>query len=235
MQLKQWPPEEKPREKLLQRGAQALSDAELLALLLGTGTKHQDVLSFSRYLIQTFGSLRGLLQAPQEAMCQQSGLGPARCARLKAAIEIAKRCWFEELTQTSALTNTACAQLYLRACFSDQQREHFGVLLLNAQHQVLYFRMLFHGSINSASVCPGEVVKFALQHNASAVIIAHNHPGGYAEPSQEDLVVTKNIKHALALVNIHLLDHFIIGASHCVSLAERGLLQSEPSQTKIFA
>lgn len=209
--------QEHPRDKLSARGIHVLSDSELLTVLLGRRALAQE-------LLQHYQSVRALLQTPEDTICQHAGMGRAQFARLHAALELARRCWAEELTKTSALKNTQCTRRYLSACLSNMQRELFGVLLLDTQHRVIHFEILFKGTVNATAVYPREIVRLALTHNASAVIIAHNHPSGCPEPSAADQQVTEHIAKALELMCIALLDHVILGAGAYVSFAERGWL-----------
>lgn len=224
MPILDWPATERPREKLLSKGAAALSDAELLAILLRTGTRGQSAVALARQLLKQFGSLRRLLTADIPSLCQQPGLGVAKACQLHAAVELSSRQFGEELSRGTALTNPEATSQYLRAQLSDRQREVFACILLDTKHRVLHYEELFYGTLDAAQVHPREVVKLALSRNAAAMIIAHNHPSGVAEPSRSDEAITERLKEALALVDIRLLDHLIIGGTHSTSLAARGLL-----------
>ena len=222
MAISHWPKEERPREKLLSRGAAALSDAELLAIFLRTGLPGITAIDLARALLSEFGSIGALLSARQDAFCERKGLGPAKFAQLQAALELTSRYIKEELRANPIFTSPQMVRDYLAVQMRGYQREVFVILLLDSRHQLLDFHELFQGTIDMASVYPREIVKLALQNNAAAVIVAHNHPSGVAEPSQSDIAITKRIKQALALVDIRLLDHFIIGRGAVTSLADTG-------------
>lgn len=224
MAITDWPEAERPREKLLRQGAASLSDGELLAIFLRTGVKGCSAVDLARQLLLRFGGLRALIKADQQAFCQQLGLGPAKYVQLQAVMEISRRCQAEQLQRDSALTSPDLVREYLQLQLSDRSREVFACLLLDSQHRVICFEELFKGTIDSATVHPREVVKLALSHNAAAMILAHNHPSGIAEPSLADQNITQRIKEALSLVDIRLLDHMVVGAGVTVSLAERGLI-----------
>lgn len=224
MTIRDWPADERPREKLLLRGATALSDAELLAVLLRTGTAGQSAVDLAREVLTRFQTLRRLLAADRAAFCASRGLGPARYAELQAAMEIARRQMSEVLRASPLLASPAATRVYLAARLRDLEHELFCCLLLDKRHRLIHFEELFRGTLDSASVYPREVVKLALRHNAAAIILAHNHPSGIAEPSHADELVTGRIREALALVDIRLIDHIIVGDTASVSLAERGLI-----------
>jgi DNA repair protein RadC len=224
MPIRDWPLDERPREKLLAKGAAALSDAELLAILLRNGTSGHSALDIARNALQEFSSLRRLVTADRRRLCEQPGFGPARYAELQAAMEIARRQLSETLRAGPSLASPRATRDYLSAQLRDLEHEVFCVLYLDKRHRLIRFEELFRGTIDGASVHPREIVKLALQRNAAAVIIAHNHPSGIAEPSQADELITRRIKEALDLVDIRLLDHIIVGDGSCVSLAERGLV-----------
>ncbi|OOZ39900.1 hypothetical protein BOW53_09885 [Solemya pervernicosa gill symbiont] len=224
MPITDWPAEERPREKLLQRGATALSDAELLAIFLRTGTRGKTAVDLARELLAEFGSLRALLSADQKQFCNGLGLGSAKYAVMQATLEMGRRHLHETLLSGDALTSPDQTRQYLTAQLRDYQHEVFAALLLDNRHQVIRFVELSHGTIDGASVHPREVVKTALSFNAAAVIFAHNHPSGIAEPSQADQRITEQLKAALALVEIRVLDHLIIGNGESHSFAEHGLL-----------
>ena len=224
MAITDWPEAERPREKLLLQGAASLSDGELLAIFLRTGVKGLSAVDLARQLLLKFGGLRSLIRADQQTFCQEWGLGPAKYVQLQAVIEISLRCQAEKLQRDSALTSPDLVREYLQHQLSDRSREVFACLLLDSQHRVICFEELFKGTIDSAAVHPREVVKLALMHNAAAMILAHNHPSGVAEPSQADQSITLRIREALQLVDIRLLDHMVVGAGVTVSLAERGLI-----------
>jgi DNA repair protein RadC len=224
MAIRDWPIDERPREKLLEKGAAALSDAELLAILLRTGTPGHSALDVARDALKNFQSLRKLMSADRRRFCAERGFGLARFAELQAAVEIARRQMAETLRAGTALASPKATRDYLASRLRDLEHEMFCCLYLDKRHRLIQYQELFRGTIDGASVHPREIVKLALQHNAAAVIIAHNHPSGVAEPSQADEMITQRVKEALALVDIRLLDHIIIGDGGGVSFAERGLL-----------
>jgi DNA repair protein RadC len=222
MAIRDWPIDERPREKLLDKGAAALSDAELLAILLRSGTPGCSALDLARELLRSFHSLRKLIAADRQRFCAQRGLGLTRFAELQAAVEIARRQLSETMRAGPSLASPKATRDYLSARLRDLEHEVFCCLYLDKRHRLIQCEDLFRGTIDGASVHPREIVKLALQRNSAAVIIAHNHPSGVPEPSQADEYITQRIKEALALVDIRLLDHIIIGDSSSVSLAERG-------------
>lgn len=219
------PTELMPREKLLSRGPQSLSDAELLAIFLRTGTKEMNVLYLADHLLKEFGSLRKLFGSTQEEFCRIKGLGEAKYVQLQAILEMTQRYLLETLERGDALTSPTQTRLYLSSLLRDRPREAFYVLYLDNQNRVIQGETLFEGTIDSASVYPREIVKQALHHNAAAVILAHNHPSGVAEPSQADRRITTRIRDALALIDIRVLDHFVIGDGEIVSFCERGWME----------
>jgi DNA repair protein RadC len=219
-----WPRGERPRERLIERGAQSLSDAELLAVALGTGTAGANALEVARQLLQHFGSLRRLLSAEAPRLLARRGVGPARYATLMAALELARRHYCEALRAGPAMSAPAATRQFLTAQLRDRPYEVFCCLHLDNRHRLIHFEEVFRGTIDGASVHPREVVRQALQHNAAALIFAHNHPSGVAEASQADELITRRLRDALALVDIRVLDHLIVGDNHCLSFAERGLL-----------
>lgn len=224
MAITDWPEAERPREKLLARGAAQLSDAELLAIFLRTGVSGTSAVDLARSLLARFGGLRGLLKAPQAEFCAARGLGSAKYAQLQAVMEIARRHLAEELKSRDALADPSSTRRYLQMQLRDLDREAFCALYLDTRHRVLAFETLSQGTINAASVYCREVVGRALAHHAAAVIFAHNHPSGIAEPSDADRRLTERLTAALALVDIRVLDHFVIGEGVPVSFAERGWL-----------
>jgi DNA repair protein RadC len=224
MSIKDWPAQERPREKLLERGAQALTDAELLAIFLRTGVAGKSAVDLARQLLGEFGSLRALLEADLAAFSAHLGLGPAKFSQLQAVLEMGRRHLAEGLKRDSALESPQQVRDYLKARLRHEPHEIFGCLFLDTRHRVLAFEALFHGTIDGASVYPRQVVKRALAHNAAAVILTHNHPSGIAEPSQADRLLTTRLKDALALVDVRVLDHFIVGDGEPVSLHELGCL-----------
>jgi DNA repair protein RadC len=225
MPIKDWPEDERPREKLLRRGAGALSDAELLAIFLRTGVKGKSAVDIGRELLQEYGSLRSLLEADFPRFSRSAGLGAAKYALLQSVLEMARRHMREELQRGDALTSPELTRRFLSSALRAYSHEVFACLLLDNQHRVLHFEELFRGTIDGASVYPREVVKTALARNAAAVIFAHNHPSGVAEPSESDKLITRKLKEALALVEIRVLDHFIVGDGEVAySFAEHGLI-----------
>ena len=224
MAITDWPLQERPRERLLALGAASLADAELLAILLRTGTRGKSAVDVARQLLGRFGSVSALLEAGSESLVGTPGLGSAKLAQLQAALELARRALKEEISSRDALSSPRAVRDYLRLLLSGREQEVFVVLLLDAQHRVIASEELFHGTLTQTSVYPREVVKCALKHNAAAVIFAHNHPSGVAEPSHADEILTRSLKSALALVDVQVLDHFIIAGSSTTSFAERGLL-----------
>jgi len=222
MSIKDWPASERPREKLLQSGAKALSDAELLAIFLRTGIAGTSAVQLARNLLAEFGSLRMLIAADIEQFCQAKGLGEAKYVQLQACIELSQRYLAEEMSRDSVLTSPDATRRYLMARLRAEPNELFGILLLDNQHRVLKFEALFHGTIDQASVYPRVLVQKVLAHNAAAVILTHNHPSGVAEPSESDRLITTKLIAALNLIDVRVLDHFVIGGSDVVSFAERG-------------
>jgi DNA repair protein RadC len=223
MSISQWPEDERPREKLLKKGAEALSDAELLAIFLRTGCKGITAVDLARQLLGNFGALKPLLQASQTEFCVHRGLGNAKYAQLQAVLEMAKRHLFEQLARGDALCSPQQTRQFLTAQLANYPHEVFACLFLDNRNRVISFEKMFYGTIDGASVYPREVVKLALKKNAAAVIFAHNHPSGIAEPSRADEQITQRLKEALSLVDIRVLDHFVVG-DEVVSFAERGLL-----------
>ncbi|WP_065758159.1 RadC family protein [Pseudomonas defluvii] len=222
MSIKDWPAAERPREKLLARGATSLSDAELLAIFLRTGVRGRSAVDLARYLLQQFGSLRALLEADLRRFSTEPGLGPAKFTQLQAVMEMARRHLAERLRRDSALESPQAVKDYLKAELRHEPHEVFGCLFLDSKHRVLAFEVLFRGSIDSASVYPRQVIKRSLAHNAAALILCHNHPSGVSEPSQSDVILTRRLKTALELVDVRVLDHFIIGDGEPLSMVEYG-------------
>lgn len=224
MAITDWPAQDRPREKLLQRGARALTDAELLAIFLRTGTQGKTAVDLARELLTEYRSLQALLDADQKRFCQSLGLGTAKYAQLQAVLEMARRHLNEVLQRGDVLTSPEVTRAYLSAQLRGYRHEVFACLFLDNQHRVIQWEELFRGTIDGASVYPREVAKQALHHNAAAVIFAHNHPSGVAEPSQSDRLITDKLKAALNLLDIRVLDHFIVGDGIPYSFAEHGLL-----------
>ena len=224
MGIADWPLQERPRERLLAHGPGGLSDAELVAVCLRCGTRGRSAVDLARELILRFGGLAGLLAASLPALRKVKGLGDAKAAQLAAVLELARRSLRENLKAGIALTSPGAVRDYLRLALGARTHEVFVVLFLDAQHRVLSDAELFRGTLTQTSVYPREVVKAALAANAAAVIFAHNHPSGVAEPSQADELLTRQLKEALALVEVKVLDHFIVAGSQTLSFAERGML-----------
>ena len=224
MPISDWPEQERPREKLLSRGASALSDAELLAIFLRTGRQGKTAIDLSRDLLTDFDGLRGLIEADSSTFCQIKGLGLAKYSQIQAAIELGKRYLEANLEKKGVLSNPDDTKSFLLAQLRAYPHEVFACLFLDNRHQIISFDEMFSGTIDGASVYPREVVKQALARNAAAVIFAHNHPSGVAEPSLADKNITQRLQEALKLVDVRVLDHFIIGDNTVVSFAEQGLI-----------
>lgn len=219
MSIRQWPDDERPREKLLARGGDALSDAELLAVFIGSGRRGQSAVDLGRTLLAGAGGLRPLLDR-----ARSSGIGAVAWCRLLAALELGRRYLDAEMKGSSALTDPAASARYLKARLCAYPYEVFACLFLDSRHRVIAFEELFRGSLDGASVHPREVVRRSLAHNAAAVILAHNHPSGIAEPSQDDRTITLRLRDALGLIDVRVLDHIVVGDGLPISLAERGWL-----------
>ncbi len=224
MSINTWPEAERPREKLEQRGAAALSDAELLAIFLRTGGRGKSAVDLARELLHHYNGLRGLLDADRRSLCGHKGLGASKFVHLQAGLELGRRYLATTLERSDALSSPADTRNYLRSRLRSYPHEVFACLFLDNRHRVISFDELFTGTIDSASVHPREVVRRALKHNAAAVILAHNHPSGIAEPSRSDEAITRRLTEALALIDVRVLDHIVIGDAETVSFAERGLL-----------
>lgn len=222
MRIRDWPSGERPREKLFERGPTVLSDAELLAIFLGSGTRGKDAVATARSLLAEHGPLRALLDLSPVEMSKLPGLGPARASRLASALELCSRYLAAGLERGQALTDPGAAGTYFAQRLRGQQHEVFAALFLDTRHRALAFEELFRGTIDGTEVHPRVVVRRALEHNAAALIIGHNHPSGCSEPSAADRAVTAQLKRALALVDVRLLDHFVVGDGAPVSLAMRG-------------
>jgi DNA repair protein RadC len=221
--IRDWPRAERPREKLLEHGPRALSDAELLALLIGSGTRGCSAVALARNLLADFGSLRALLAA-ERARWTHKGIGPARYAAIQAAVELACRHLHEELRSGQPLTTPQATFRFLQAQLRDRPYEVFCCLHLDSRHRLIAFEELFRGTVDCAQVHPREVLRQALRHNAAAVILAHNHPSGELAPSPADEAITRRLKAGLSLMDMRVLDHIIVGATQCYSFAEHGLL-----------
>lgn len=224
MPITDWPVQERPREKLLQRGANSLSDAELLAIFLRTGVKGITAVDLARQLLSHFGSLNTLMSAPMKDFCDAKGLGPAKYVQLQAVMELSRRHLGEEADQQFQANSANAVKSYLQAQLGGEKRELFHVLFLDTQNKMLSSETLFQGTLSTATVYPREVVKRALELNAAALILAHNHPSGHVEPSDSDVRITQQVSDAANLVDVKVLDHIIVGRGKVTSLAERGLI-----------
>jgi DNA repair protein RadC len=225
MSFKDLPAESRPREKLLARGAGALGDAELLALLLRTGMAGKNVLQLAQELLDTFGGIAGLLQTGVDDLRQVKGLGgPAKRAELTAVLELARRAMAERLRERTVFDSPTAVSHYLQLHIASRPHEVFAALFLDAQHRLIAMEELFRGTLSQTSVYPREVVVRALHHHAAAVILAHNHPSGGVEPSRADEMLTQSLKAALALVDVRVLDHIVVARGQTLSMAERGLV-----------
>lgn len=224
MAISDWPAAERPREKLLARGASALSDAELLAIFLRTGCAGLSAVDLARQLLQRFGGLAAMLAANKKTFCEARGLGEAKYVQLQAVMELARRHLGEQLSREHIFSSPDLVGQFLLSQLRDCHQEIFAALFLDAQHRLIAWEKLFFGTIDSASIHPREVVKQALHHNAAAIIFSHNHPSGVAEPSESDQLMTQRLKDALMLVDIRVLDHVIVGSGYTVSMAERGVI-----------
>lgn len=224
MGIKNWPEQERPREKLLSKGASTLSDAELIAIFLRSGVKGKSALDMARDLLKQFGSLQKLFHVTSDEFCYFPGLGLAKYTELQAILELIRRYLFESAQMSDAMAHVSVVKQFLSAKLAGMEQEVFGCLFLNNKHRIIAFKELFYGSIDRSEIYPREVVKAALAHNAAAVIFTHNHPSGDPTPSDADLAVTEKLKTALALIDTRVLDHIIVGSSGCVSLTETGFL-----------
>lgn len=222
MNIKEWPAEERPREKLLERGVGSLSDAELLAVFLGSGVRGCNVVELARGLLVKFGGLRQLLEADRSTFLSELGLGPVRYGQLQALLEIGRRNLAMVIERESVMENPSAVRRYLKSMLRHEVSEVFGCLFLDTKHRPLAFEILFRGTIDRASVYPREVVRRALLHNAAALILCHNHPSGNREPSQDDVHLTLSLKRGLALIDVRVLDHIIIGDGEPLSMVEHG-------------
>ncbi len=222
MSMQSWPVNERPRERLLEYGANVLSDAELLAIFLRTGVQGRNAVELARDLLSAFGGLRQLLEADQSSFTSHLGLGPAKYSQLQAVLEMGRRHLPASIQRESALESPQAVRDFLKAKLRHELHEVFACLFLDTKHRVLAFEVLFYGTIDGASVYPRQVVKRALANNAAALILTHNHPSGVAEPSQADKILTERLKEALALVDVRVLDHFIVGDGEPLSMVENG-------------
>jgi DNA repair protein RadC len=224
MTIANWPMAERPREKLLLRGAKNLSDAELLAIFFCTGTRGKTALDIARELLSEYGGLKKIISTEPEKLLQKPGVGKAKYAMIKAAIELGRRYFEEDVPVGKALTSSHLTKRFLANRLQDYPHEVFACLFLDNQNRIICFQELVHGTINEANVYPRELAKEGLKHNAAKVILAHNHPSGNTTPSQADKDITQLLKQALALIGIQIIDHIIIGNNQTLSFAEAGLL-----------
>lgn len=224
MAIHDWSVNDRPRERLIDCGAQQLSDAELLAILLRTGTQRKSAVELSRELLADAGGFRKLIELSFDDFVGLHGLGPAKYTQLQAALELSKRALLENMRKDVMLGGSQDTMDFLTLQLRDRPYEAFCVIFLDTRHQMIAYRELFRGTINGASVPPREVVKEALKFNAASLIVAHNHPSGVAEPSPADINLTERLSESLALLDIKLLDHIIVGEERCLSFAERGLM-----------
>ena len=224
MAISEWPEQERPRERLISHGTAVLSNAELLAICLRSGSGGRSALDLARALLVRMGTLSRLFEAEFDEFCQLDGVGPEKYAVLQAAQELSRLQMLESLQQGELLSGSDATRRYLKAWFKSRKQEVFGCLFLNNQHYIVKTEELFRGTIDGAAVYPREVVRRCLAHNAAAVIFAHNHPSGIAEPSQADIAITRKLQAALSTVDVRVLDHFVVGDPEVISFAERGLL-----------
>ena len=224
MAITDWPLDDRPREKLLAKGAATLSDAELVAIFLRTGVRGKSAVDLARETLARFGSLTGLIAASSVAFCAGAGLGSAKYVQLQAVLEMSRRALQEKLAGGVTLGSPQAVRDYLRLRLQSLEHEVFVGVFLDAQNRLLAIEDLFRGTLTQTSVYPREIVKRALSHNAASLIFAHNHPSGIAEPSRADEMLTQTLKQALALVDVKVLDHFVIAGNTATSFAERGLL-----------
>jgi DNA repair protein RadC len=224
MPITDWPEEDRPREKLLLKGEQALTDAELIAIFLKTGARGKTALDIAKELLVEYGSLKSLLRAPIHQILQKNGMGKAKYAALKAAIELGRRYTSPDLRTGNVLNSSQITQNFLASRLQDQSNEVFACLFMDTHFRLISFEELFHGTVNEANIYPREIVKRGLAHNAAKIILAHNHPSGNSTPSEADKDVTQLIKEALALVDIEVIDHIIVGNPRHFSFAEAGLI-----------
>lgn len=222
MNIREWPVNERPREKLLHKGAGSLSDAELLAVFLGSGVRGCNVLELARGLLVKFGGLRQLLHADKASFLAEIGLGPVRYSQLQALLEIGRRNLETSIDREAAMENPAAVGRYLKSMLRHEPSEVFGCLFLDSKHRPLAFEILFRGTIDRANIYPREVVRRSLLHNAAALILCHNHPSGNCEPSEDDVHMTLSLKRGLALIDVRVLDHVIIGDGEPLSMVEHG-------------
>ncbi len=224
MAITDWPSDERPREKLLIQGAESLSDSELLAIFLRTGSKGKTSVDLARDLLCKYNNLRSLLDTDVNSFCNNYGMGTAKFVQFQAALEVGKRYLKQTLQNGETINSSEQTKAFLSSALRKYNHEVFACLFLNTQHQLISFEILFHGTINESVVYPREIVKKCLKHNAAAIIFAHNHPSGSSTPSKDDIALTKKLSTALAVLDIQVLDHMIIGEGELVGLAELNLL-----------
>lgn len=224
MAITNWPISERPREKLLQKGVTALSDTELLAIFLRTGITGKSAVDLARELLSHFGSLTSVFAASQASFCQIPGMGIAKYTQLQAVLEMARRALSEELKNENAMNSPELVRNFLRLTLANKQHEVFIGIFLDAKNHTIATEELFSGTLTQTSVYPREVIKRVLHHNAAAIIFAHNHPSGIAEPSHADIILTQSLKQALAMIDVKVLDHFIVGNGTAMSFAEHDLI-----------
>jgi len=224
MSISEWPQTERPREKLLNHGPATLGDADLLAIFLRTGVPGKSAIELAREVLQEAGGLRALLNLPRNELCAFKGIGPTKYVQFQAGLELGRRYLLETLNRGDVISNPQVSRDFLVMCLRDKPYESFYALYLDSKHRLIHHHELFRGTIDSASVPIREVVKEALKHNAAAMIVAHNHPSGVAEPSAADKSLTETLLLALGMVGIKLLDHFVVGDSEVISFAEMGAL-----------
>jgi DNA repair protein RadC len=224
MSITQWPEDERPRERLLKQGAAALSDAELVAIFLRVGVTGKSAVDLARDLVAKFGSLNGLFSASEKDLCAVHGMGQAKYVQLQAVLEMAKRALVEDIRLTDALASPKAVRDYLKLTLARLPHEVFVAVFLTSQNRVIEVEEIFRGTLTQTSVYPREIVKLALAHNAASVIFAHNHPSGEPHPSQADRALTKTLAEALALIDVRVLDHFIVAPGASLSFAEQGML-----------
>ncbi|MQA40104.1 RadC family protein [Rugamonas aquatica] len=224
MAIKEWPPERRPRERLIREGAAVLSDAELLAVFLRTGIPGKDAVQLGQQILHHFGSLQAMFGASLREFSALHGLGPAKFSQLQAVMELARRAILEEIKAGQALNSPRAVKEYLRITFSGKDFESFHVLFLDVKNRLIDAREMFRGTLTHTSVYPREVVKAALACNAASIMLAHNHPSGTPDPSESDLLLTRALVQAMALVDIRILDHFVVAGHQVHSFAEHGQL-----------
>jgi DNA repair protein RadC len=224
MTINQWPLSERPREKLLEHGAKYLTNAELIAIFLRTGIRGKTALDLARELLTELGGLKKIFTVDPNHFYQKSGIGKAKFAMLKAALELGKRYLEEDLTPGEALPDSQTTKRFLSSRLKSYSNEVFACLFLDNHHRILAFEELFHGTLTEANIYPREIVKRCLAHNAAKIILAHNHPSGNPDPSQSDCEITAMLKTSLEILDVLVIDHIVVGHTDCVSLAELGLI-----------